>query len=175
MIAILFLVSSCAGIWQPAPKVLESRRWSVQTPEGWMRMTTPTYEMLSRDGPYLQYIFIQEQPLSNKTRYTERKMNAAMLPHEAAEVIADALKSDPKIRKFRLLSNRPTIVGGEPGFRLAYTYTDNQGVELKSLYYGVILDDAFFNIRYTAALRYYFAKDVGDFRLLIKSLQFDKT
>ena len=137
-------------------------------------MTTPTYEMLSRDGPYLQYIFIQEQPLTNRTRHTQRKIKAAMLPHEAAEVITDSLKSDRQLRKFKLLSNQPVMVGGKTGFRLIFTYADNQGVDMKCIYYGLVLDHTFFNIRYTAAQRYYFTKNVADFEMLTGSLQFNE-
>lgn len=171
-IAMVPALISCAAVWQPAPATLQSPHWSLKTPEGWMRLTTPGYEMLSVDGPYLQYIFIQQQPYSRGLAHTRRKMNAAMLPHEAAQLVEDALKSDPQIRSFKRLSSQPAIVGGKPGFRITYTYLDHQGVAIRTIYYGALLVDSFFNIRYTAAQRHYFARYLSEFEQLMESLRF---
>ena len=170
--ALALLAHSCAAIWEPAPETLASGSWVLHPPDGWMRLTTPTYEMLSRDGPYLQYIFIQEQPLEQGLRNTRQKMTSGMLPHEAAAVISDTLKSDPHIRNFRLLKSGLAKLGGKLGFRLIYTYTDNQGVDTRCAHYGVILPKTFFSIRYTAAQRYYFDKDAQTFEAVLTSISF---
>ncbi|MGD9366819.1 MAG: hypothetical protein PVH87_14050 [Desulfobacteraceae bacterium] len=174
VLALTLLVHGCAAIWEPAPNELAARSWSLKPPEGWMRLTTPTYEMLSRDGPYLQYIFIQEQPLQQGLRNSRQKIGPSMLPHEAAAVIIDTLKSDTRIRNFHLLKNSPATLGGKMGFRLIYTYTDDQGVQIKCDYYGVILPKTFFNIRYTAAQRHYFDKDADRFQQTLGSLRFKR-
>jgi hypothetical protein len=171
-LVLALLAHGCAAIWEPAPNVLAAQSWSLNPPEGWMRLTTQTYEMLSYDGPYLQYIFIQEQPLQQGLRNSRQKIGPAMLPHEAAAVIIDTLKSDTRIRNFHLLKNSPTMLGGKMGFRLIYTYTDDQDVQIKCDYYGVILPKTFFNIRYTAAQRHYFGKDVDRFQQTLASLRF---
>lgn len=173
-LALALLAYGCATIWEPAPNVLAAQSWSLKPPEGWMRLTTPTYEMLSCDGPYLQYIFIQEQSLQQGLRNSRQKIGPAMLPHEAAAVIIDTLKSDTRIRNFHLLKNSPVLLGGKSGFRLIYTYIDDQGVQIKCDYYGVILQRTFFNIRYTAAQRHYFDKDAGRFQQTLASLCFTK-
>lgn len=169
-LALGLTLSACA-LWQPAPETLQTARWSLQTPAGWMRLSTPAYEMLSKDGPYLQYILIEERPLAQGFRFTRRKMDAGMLPHEAARLIVDNLRNDPKVRHFEVVSNEPSTVGGQPGFKLVYTYRDQQGVDVQSVYYGVILPHCFFNLRYTAARRYYFAKDLAAFRQVRDSVR----
>jgi hypothetical protein len=171
-LVLALLVHGCAAIWDPAPNVLAAQSWSLNPPQGWMRLTTPTYEMLSLDGPYLQYIFIQEQPLQQGLRNSRQKIGPAMLPHEAAAVIIDTLQSDRRIRNFRLLENSPAMLGGKMGFRLIYTYVDDQSVQIKCDYYGVILPKTFFNIRYTAAQRHYFDKDADRFQQTLASLRF---
>lgn len=171
-LVLALLAHGCAAIWEPAPKVLAAHSWAMKPPVGWMRLTTPTFEMLSRDGPYLQYIFIQEQPLQQGLRNSRQKLAPAMLPHEAAAVIIDTLKSDPRIRNFHLRKNSPAKLAGKMGFRLIYTYTDDQGVKIKCDYYGVILPKTFFNIRYTAAQRHYFDKDADSFQQALASLRF---
>lgn len=151
--------------------MLQTDHWSVQTPAGWMHLSTPAYEMLSKDGPYLQYILIEERPLTKGFRFTRHKMETGMLPHEAAQVVVDSLSSDPQIRHFKIVSNEPASLGGKAGFKLVYTYQDQQGVDVQSIYYGVILPHSFFNLRYTATRRYYFPKDLATLRKVHDSVR----
>ena len=136
-----------------------------------MRLTTPTYDMFSRDGPYLQYILLQERPLAIGFRYTRQKMEAAMLPHEMARVVIDSLSVDPHIRDFRLLENGPAMVGGHPGFKLIFTYQDVQGVDMQTLYYGTMHTDHYVNLRYNATQRHYFDMDRHTFDQVFQSLR----
>jgi hypothetical protein len=171
LICSMVMFIACATSWKPAPAVLQNTRWSVAAPDEWMRLSTSAYDMLSKDGPYLQYILIQGRPLGKPFQYTQRKLEAAMLPHEAAQVIANDLSADPHLKSFKLLSSEPAWTGGYLGFKLAYTYLDQQNVRIQSIYYGVILSDLFFNIRYTAARRFYFAKDLETFEQVRQSVR----
>lgn len=136
-----------------------------------MQFSTPDYEMLSKDGPYLQYILIQARPVDRSFRFTHRKLNPGMLPHEAAQVVVDSLSSDPKIRQFTVIGNEPAILDHSLGFKLAYSYVDPQGVDILSVYYGVIIDQLFFNLRYAAAKRHYFSKDLAEFERIRDNLR----
>lgn len=171
MVAALML-TACAGPWNAAPDQLGEPQWSITSPEGWMHLSTHESEMLSKDGPYLEYILIQSRPLAQGFRFTSQKLSPDMLPHEAAQVIADNMRSDPLIRQLRLLACEPAAVGGHAGFRLTYSYQDPHGVPTKTIYYGVILTDQFFNLRYTAAQRYYFDKELPAFNQVVDSLRF---
>jgi hypothetical protein len=167
--AMLFL-AGCASLWQPAPEQLVVGACSFSPPHGWMRLSTPSYEMFSKDGPYLQYIFVQQRPLNQPFRHTRQVLNRTLLPNEAAEIVVDSLKSDPKIAGFELISSQPAILAGRPGFKLLYTHKDQQGVTVQSLYFGVAFEKSFLNLRYTAAQRYYFDKNFKEFEQMIKSL-----
>lgn len=137
-----------------------------------MHLRTQGSEMLSKDGPYLEYILIQSRTLAQPFRFTNQKLKRDMLPHEAAQVIADNMRSDPLIRQLRFLSCQPAMVGGHAGFRMMYSYQDPNGVEIKTIYYGVLLPNRFFNLRYTAAHRYYFEKELPAFNEVLDSLRF---
>lgn len=141
-------------------------------PEGWMRLSTPAYEMLSKDGPYLQYILVQVRPYDYQHRHTGQRLSPDLLPHEAAEIIIDNLASDPRLNQFKVLANQPEAVGGQMGFKIVFSYLDQQGVAIQSLYYGVLRKDHFFNLRYTAVKRYYFDKHLPAFEALRESLRF---
>jgi hypothetical protein len=151
--------------------MLSATHWTASIPEGWMRLVMAEYEMFSRDGTYLHYILIQERPLERGFRFTRKKIEADMLPHEAAEIVLDDLRSDPQIRSFKVLENAPAKVGGAPGFRLQYIYIDPHGLETQSIYYGALNSGALFNLRYTAARRHYFEKYLADFETVRNSLR----
>lgn len=138
-----------------------------------MHLSTPESEILSKDGPYLEYILVQSRPLSQGFRYTKQKLSLQMLPHEAAQLITDNMRSDPLIRRFRLLFSEPAMVAGHVGFKLTFSYRDQNNVDIKTLYYGVVLQDRFFNLRYTAAQRHYFESGLPVFNEVLDSLRFD--
>lgn len=173
LLAVMVIIglTGCAAHWEPVHGRLDASRWSIQAPEGWMHYAAPTYEMLSRYGPYLQYIFIQELPLSAGFTHTRQHLAPDMLPHEMARVIVDDLRADTNISNFSLMANAPVLVGGRPGFKLVYSYRDPQGVAMKTIYYGTVNAAYFFNLRYTAAQRHYFASDLLAFRRVLESLR----
>lgn len=170
-IAMVLALYACTSVWQPVNGRLASHQWSIQVPEGWMRYSTPVYEMLSKDGPYLEYIFVQSQPLSQGFRYTRRKIGPNMLSHEMAQIIIDNTIADPQINHFNLLSSAPAMVGGQMGFKLVYSYQDRHGVDMQTIYYGAALPSSFFNLRYTATQRHYFSANLDDFEQVFQSLQ----
>jgi hypothetical protein len=120
----------------------------------------------------LEYVLVQSRPLDQGFRFTRQKLNKKMLPHEAARLITDNMRSDTHIRQFRLLSSEPAMVGGHPGFKLAYTHQDQTGVEIKTVYYGVVVQDMFFTLRYSAARRHYFDSQLPAFDSVVQSVQF---
>lgn len=174
-LAMVLLLAGCATVWQPVQGRLETATWSIQVPDGWVRLTTPGYEMLSKDGPYLQYILIQETPIDKGFRYTRRVVTQDMLPHEMAGVVMDNLRADPQIMDLVLAENAPAMIGGQPGFKLVYSYQDRQGVAMRTIYYGTTNGARFFNLRYTATERHYFAVDRDAFEQVAKSLHLSLT
>jgi hypothetical protein len=170
-VAVTLMLTACAGPWNTAPEQLRESQWSIRSPDGWMHLSMQQSEMLSKDGPYLEYILIQSRSLERGFRFTKQKLNPDMLPHEAAQLIAGNMRGDPMVRQLRFLASEPAMVGGHAGFRLIYSYQDPYGVTIKTIYYGVVLPNLFFNLRYTAAQRYYFDKELPAFNDLFESLR----
>ena len=135
-----------------------------------MRLSTPDYEMVSRDGPYLEYILLRELPLTRGFQHTRRKINAGMLPNEAAQVVIDNLNADPAIKQLTIVANEPAVVGGWEGFRLVFTYRDQQDVDMRTDYYGAVIGSSFVSLRYNAAQRHYFDAELPAFRNALQSL-----
>ena len=165
------MLTACAGAWQPIKGDLTAPQWSIAAPEGWMHLSMPDSEMLTKNGPYLEYMMIQSRPLEKQFRFTRQVLDAGMLPHEGAQLIVDNLRSDPRLRGFQLLASEPAVVANRTGFKLTYSHLDKYGVTMKTIYYGFLLPDRFFNIRYTAAARHYFEQGLPAFKTVLSSLQ----
>ena len=170
-VAAALLLAACAGPWKNSPQQLSGPQWTLRSPEGWVQLSTPDSEMLSRDGPYLAYILIHSRPLDHRLRFTQQKLDPGVLPHEAARIIADNLRCDPLIRQFRLLAGEPATVDGHDGFKLVYSFLDSYDVTIKTVYYGVVLSDRFFNLRFTATERHYFEAEYPTFNQVFESLR----
>ena len=94
-----------------------------------------------------------------------------MLPQEAAGVIIDEIASDRRIYNFNVIENTPAIIDGREGFKILFTYKDKKGSTFKTLYYGFIREESFYNLRYNAAMRYYFEKDIAAFEQILSSFK----
>ena len=94
-----------------------------------------------------------------------------MLPLESARIIIDEIASDRKIMNFKVVENTPALIDGHAGFKILFTYKNKKGAEFKTLYYGFISGDSFFNLRYSAATRHYYDKDIADFKQILSSFK----
>jgi hypothetical protein len=165
---LLIPITACAP-WTRVTGPYEgpAHHFSVVIPDGWMKFDSDSYLLISRDGPFLQYILLESRNLTDPFSHTRRTMNVAMLPQEAAEVILDDLGLDRSVRNLQVLENAPAGIAHQDGFKILFTYKNGDGLTLKTLFYGFIKGRLFYSIRYTAAERYYFAKDVGTFKKVL--------
>lgn len=173
LLFILFLPLGACAPWIEAGGMYEcpSHHYEVDIPEGWMQLNTDRYLLISRDGPFLQYVLIQSRLLETPFGHTRKKLNGTMLPQEAAEVIVDDMTSDPSVRGLQVLENGPTRINRHDGFRILFTYKNKEGLTLRTIYYGLIVGQWFYSLRYTAVQRYYFEKDIDTFDQIIASFK----
>ena len=168
----LFLITGCASVAQERSlKNLPDDDFSVEIPEGWWKPKHIEKYLITKDGLFLQYVLIQQRSIDRPYSHTKKKLNKRMLPQEAAGVIIDEIASDRRIYNFNVIENAPAIIDGHEGFKILFTYKDNRGSIFKTLYYGFISGDSFFNLRYNAAMRHYFEKDIADFEQILNSFK----
>ena len=171
----LFLITSCASVVQKRSlKNLSDNDFSVEIPKGWWKPKHLDKYLITKDGVFLQYVLIQQRPIDRPYRNTKKKLNKGMLPQEAAGVIIDEIASDRRIYNFNVIENAPAIIDGREGFKILFTYKFKRGPIFKTLYYGFISGDSFFNLRYNAAMRYYFEKDIAAFEHILSSFKIVK-
>ena len=168
----LFFISGCASMAQDRSlKKLPDNDFSVEIPEGWWKPKHIDKYLITKDGVFLQYVLIQQRPIDRPYRNTKKKLNKGMLPQEAAGVIIDEIASDRRIYNFNVIENAPAIIDGREGFKILFTFKDKKGSSFKTLYYGFIRGDSFYNLRYNAAMRHYFEKDITDFEQILSSFK----
>lgn len=148
-----------------------STHFSVDLPQGWRQVNTNKYLLLTKDGPFLQYVLIQRRPIDQAFKHTKKKLKKEMLPHEVAQVIIDEIFSDRQILEFNVIENIPVTINERDGFKLLFTYKNKKGSSFKTAYYGLIQGDAFYNLRYNAALQNYFDKDIKTFQIILNSFR----
>ncbi len=168
----LLLIAGCASVAQQRSlKNLPVNDFLVEIPAGWWKPPHTNKHFITKDGAFLQYVLIQQRPIDRPYRNTKKKLNRGMLPQEAADVIIDEIASDRRIYNFNVIENRPAIIDGRDGFKILFTHEDKKSSTFKTLYYGFISGDSFFNLRYSAAMRYYFEKDIADFEQILSSFK----
>ena len=127
--------------------------------------------LITKEGPFLQYVLIQQRQLDKAFKFTGKKIKSGMLPQEAAAIIIDELASDRNLNNFSIIENAPAVIDGHDGFKILFTYKDKKGSKFKTLYYGFVSDDSFYNLRYCAAMRHYFERDIAAFEQIIGSFK----
>ena len=148
-----------------------AQNYAVDIPRGWRQIPTKRYFMVTREGPFYQYALVQQRPLDKPFQHTKKRLKANMLPQEAAEILADEMLSDQKLRNLKIVENGPAKINGSEGFKLVFTYADPEGQLYQTLYYGFLQGDFLYALRFTAAGKDYFERDVDSFYEMLASFR----
>ena len=165
---LLIIIAGCAhGVENPEPIFT----FSVTIPEGWRKLDTDKFLIITKDVAYNQYALVQERPLDKPFKHTNKQLRRGMLPQEAAGIIVDEISSDINLSNFQLIANTPASIAGHRGFKILFNYQDQYGMEFKTLYYGFIRGETFYNLRYTAKRVDYFVKELPTFQKFMGSFR----
>jgi hypothetical protein len=116
-------------------------------------------------------VLIRERPLTEPFQFTQKTMRPGMMPEEAAEIIANEILADKNIRNFSVTENTPAQIAGNKGFRMGFVYMDADGYMFKTIYYGFIKGNTFYNIRYAATQEDFFQNDLKTFENVFNSFK----
>ena len=176
---LLLLLAGCA------PFVLASGRQSlseygfeVTVPDGWyraMRGEASEALVVTRDGLALQQILIWRAPVDTELKYTKRRFDEKLPPHELAEITLDNMRSDPQVNDFAVEENAPVALCGHPGYKLVYTWTLKGGYRLKRVHYGFLDGKWGYQLLYQASARHYFDRDLAAFEQMRESFRLTAT
>jgi hypothetical protein len=155
------------------------RNFSVELPDKWRAFNISEYALtqdllISKDGFYLQYILINKRNVEEPFENTKKKIKKGTLPKEVSELVLDDIRSDQTVLNFEIIENVPVKISGIPGFKAVFTYKNADGLKLKSIYYGFLHEDRLYTIRYNAALRHYFGKELETFEKILNTFKLIK-
>ncbi len=136
-----------------------------------MELNSTDYLLISKDGPFLQYMFAQRRQMDQPFQHSKIRLQKGMTPEEAAKVLLNEFTSDHSLYGLEVTAQSLVEIGGHQGFRIQFSYENQTGPRIKTIYYGFLDGDSFYNIRYSAAERYYFDKDVEVFFQFVKSFR----
>ena len=173
LLIVLCLISGCASAaYERSLSDLPDYDFSVEIPNGWYK---PNYEkryLITKEAKATWlYVFIQQRPLDRSFKNTQKKLRKRMLPLESAGLIIDELSLDRRIMNFTVLENAPAVIDGQAGFKILFTHKNNRGFTYKTLYYGFINGNSFYNIRYSAGVPDYYDKGIEDFKQMLVSFK----
>jgi hypothetical protein len=153
LLVFVFAMPGCGG-----------RPFTADVPSDWRASDETRYGIVySRQGKPLQIVILQAQPFGNELEFTKKKFVKGMLPHEAAEVVADAVRLNPQLARTEIMENAPATIAGHKGFKVAYRFQTPEGLGKQGVQYGFLTEDRLYLLRYEAPTRYYYATDLPTF------------
>jgi hypothetical protein len=176
LVVVMSLLSGCAPwVRTGGPYEAAKENVALNLPDGWMRLNSDKYLLLTRDGVLLQNILVESIGVNDPLKHTKKKFRTGMLPLEASEVIADNIASNSEVLNFEVQESTSTKVAGDPGFRLVYTYKTAEGLKMQGVLYGMMHGEWFYLIRYAAPKRHYFERDLKTFERVVASAHLIKS
>lgn len=169
---VLISITACLPwVRTGGPYTAPALRLSVDLPDGWMRLNTDEYLLITRDGVLLEYIMIEKIHVDDELKHTKKKFRRGMLSQDLAQVIIDNNSSNPDVLNLKVISSKPVKINGHRGFKLYFSYKDKESLKYKGLYYGFMEGDWFYGIRYNGTERHYFKKELNTFKNVLGSLK----
>ena len=167
----LLLLTACATAGQPGTGGKAAEDFAVKIPEQWTRLNVPDSFMCSKDGPFEQYIYIQQRHVSDPFPHVKRTLTPGMKPAELAEVLIREISADPAVLDLRVLETAAAKVNRHDGFKMVFTYKVKEGYSFKTLYYGFLSGNWFYGIRYNADVNRYCDEDIRAFEEMMKTFE----
>jgi hypothetical protein len=169
---ILFLITACAcGGQLRGSFKSDGQNFTVSLPEGWRKLKSVEYLMLTREGAFSQYILVQQRRVDKPFKHTKKSLNRYMSPQRAAETVMDEIRSDSRILFFHLSECVQTRVNQYNGFKMIYTYKERDGLNFLTVFYGFLEGDWFYCLRYSVEVKKYNDRDMEAFEKVLNSFK----
>ncbi|MGA1839016.1 MAG: hypothetical protein ACMUIU_00175 [bacterium] len=144
--------------------------YSVNLPFGWVHAEFVKDKLLiTRDGPGIQIILIEKYSHQNAFPAIGKRSSEDMLPSELAELTISEMKATSDMSNIVVLENKPTTIGGRPGFRIHAQFKNERGLRYELILYGFTNKIGFYTLYYRAPSLHYFPRDIEVFENIVKS------
>ena len=176
IVLVLVLLSGCAPTWvkvDDSGRNYRGEHYSVTLPVGWMLLKHDDSLTLSRDGILLQVISIQFRQHKNAFEKIAKDSSTSMLPSELAQLAIAELRAsqDDGLPSLEILGNVPVELAGYTGFDIHLRYKTDTGLRMDMVMRGVVDNNGFYLLKYSAPTLHYYDRDRQTFETLSESLQ----
>lgn len=176
LVFVLMLLSGCAATWvkvDDAGRQYQGEHYTATLPAGWLRLESDDSLILSKDGILLQFISIQFRRHKQTFEKIKKDSSSTMLPSELAELTIAELKAaqDGGLPSLQILRNAPVELAGRTGFDIHLRYKTDAGLRMDMMLRGVVDEDGFYLLKYSAPTLHYFERDRPTYDALTGSLQ----
>jgi len=178
-----------------APSAEVSRRVAFTLPDGWYWVWRGNDFISTRNGIFLQNITVEriqvgqveqsdgpfpQAAISSRqwpfrtVKYLKKRLASGMSPMDVADVVLSSRANNPGVAGLEIKEVMMQTVAGYQGFKAVYDFrleVQGRKTPYRTLSYGFMLDDWFYGISYSAALRYYFQKDAEEFDSVLRSFR----
>ena len=174
-LAVLLLGVAAAGpatawklVAEGTPFTHKASGYSIQYPAGWRWVKMPFGDetVATRDGIWLQQIFVDFRKHKNAFRALKQDSNPEMMPQDLAEKYVAEMTAASSLQNMEILSNEPALLAGRPAFRVHVAYrasVDMGSVRYQAIVVGANSPQGIFLVGYDAAVLHYFQRDVAAF------------
>lgn len=172
LLLLAFIAAGCAG-WAPSGGLYEDRasHYSVVLPEDWFMNDRNSALFLTREGPGLQYIFVQTQPVGKPIIYARKTLYRGMSGLEMAEYFLENNSFDSRMGSMKAGEISTGQVLGYPGFKMEGSYDNSDGLTHRFTYYGFMTEKLYYGVSYTAPERVYYKKDLDVFKTFFSTFR----
>lgn len=140
--------------------------YSIQYPAGWRWVSSGSDGVATRDGVWLQRIFVDFRKHKNAFRALKQDSTPEMMPQELAEKYVAEMAKASSLQNMEILSNEPALLAGRPAFRVHVAYrasVDMGSVRYQAIIVGANSPQGIFLVAYDAAVLHYFGRDLEAF------------
>jgi hypothetical protein len=167
VLAALCLASGCAPRWSLSSGRCRTAAYQLQPPAKWMIIKKGTTTVLSRHGPNLEAMVIERRKAGEPFYGTTLTCDPSMLPHEIGELILMRKTALSGVLDVALKEESVAMIDGRKAVRVVVEYLQ-EGIPFTDVVYAFVdVDGFYYELRYFAVTRHYFAEYLDDFERMV--------
>jgi hypothetical protein len=168
-------LSGCLEMWTRIDSTnarITEANYTLELPPGWVRNNFYREGVaLTQDGLGIQMMDVSVLAHDKAFPKTKRKASADLLPAELAEMILAEYRADPLFANLAVLETAPTMVSGQSGVRVKFTFKNPRGVAYQREVHAAATPTGVALVGYQAIARYYWERDYSSFQQFLSTLR----
>lgn len=176
---LLLFLTACTTTWSysDGPVSANGNRYTVSLPQGWtyLPVNGGTALLATHDGPELQAIRVLEYDLAEELPYSKNRIKADISVMDLTDAVFQEIFKSPGVNGPTLESAGPSKLDDTNGFKIVYSFSNEEGLRYRGLGTGAIRNNRLFIVTYSAPIRHYFERYDDSVDNTVASFRFSKS